>query len=135
MTKQTFSEWSNDKGGRLGAALSYYTVFSLAPLLLLVISIAGLAFGREAAEGRIFERARRLLGADAARLIQVGGRQGERDQGWGASARSSASSMLLVGATGVVIELQGALNTVWKVSRSRTAASGAWCGRGCCRWR
>ena len=55
MTKQTFVEWSNDKGGRLGAALSYYTVFSLAPLLLLVISIAGLAFGRQAAEGRIFE--------------------------------------------------------------------------------
>jgi len=51
MAKQTFSEWSNDKGGRLGAALSYYTVFSLAPLLLIVISIAGLVFGRQAAEG------------------------------------------------------------------------------------
>ena len=50
MTRQTFSEWSDDKGGRLGAALSYYTIFSLAPLLLVVISIAGLVFGRAAAE-------------------------------------------------------------------------------------
>src|SRR4051794_32820104 len=71
MTKQTFGEWSSDKGGRLGAALSYYTVFSLAPLLLLVISIAGLAFGRAAAEGRIFGELSGLVGSDAARLIQA----------------------------------------------------------------
>jgi len=67
MTRQTFTEWSNDKGGRLGAALSYYTVFSLAPLLLLVISIAGLAFGREAAEGRMFGTLAGLVGADTSR--------------------------------------------------------------------
>src|SRR4029079_3915465 len=71
MTRKTFTEWSNDKGGRLGAALSYYTVFSLAPLLLLVISVAGLAFGRAAAEGRIFDQLAGVVGADPARLIQA----------------------------------------------------------------
>ena len=115
MTKQTFTEWSNDKSGRLGAALSYYTVFSLAPLLLLVISIAGLAFGREAAEGRIFGELAGLLGADAA-APDASRRSPRRARPRaGCSARSSASSILLVGATGVVIELQDALNTVWKV--------------------
>src|SRR6476646_7564790 len=71
MTRQTFAEWSDDKGGRLGAALSYYTVFSLAPLLLIVISIAGLAFGRAAAEGTIFTQLSGLVGPDTARLIQA----------------------------------------------------------------
>ena len=70
MTKQTFSEWSNDKGGRLGAALSYYTIFSLAPLLLVVVSIAGLVFGREAAEGSLFAQLAGVVGPDAAKLIQ-----------------------------------------------------------------
>src|SRR4029453_7553571 len=71
MTRQTFGEWSNDKGGRLGAALSYYTVFSLAPLLLVVISIAGLVFGRQAAEGTLFEQLAGLVGPDTAHLIQA----------------------------------------------------------------
>ena len=70
MVKQTFSEWSDDKGPRLGASLSYYTVFSMAPLLLLVISIAGLAFGQAAAEGRVYDELRGLLGSDAARFVQ-----------------------------------------------------------------
>src|SRR4051812_40062843 len=71
MTKQTFSEWSDDKGGRLGAALSYYTVFSLAPLLLVIISVAGLVFGREAVEGRMFGQLSGLVGAEAAHLIEA----------------------------------------------------------------
>src|SRR4051812_46336069 len=70
MLKQTFSEWSDDKGPRLGASLSYYTVFSMAPLLLLVISIAGLAFGQAAAEGRVYSELRGLLGPDASRFVQ-----------------------------------------------------------------
>jgi membrane protein len=114
MIKQTFSEWSNDKCSRLGAALSYYTIFSLAPLLLLVVSIAGLAFGRAAAEGRILDEMVGIVGADAAKVIQE------------ALAKTSKPSdgvvgvvisvvVLLVGATGVMVELQDALNTVWKV--------------------
>jgi len=114
MTRQTFSEWSDDKGGRLGAALSYYTIFSLAPLLLLVISIAGLAFGRAAAEGTIFGELAGLIGPDAARLVQaaVAKASGTRS---GVLGTIAGFAILIAGATGVVIELQGALDTVWKV--------------------
>src|ERR1041384_6544314 len=114
MTKQTFGEWSDDKGGRLGAALSYYTVFSLAPLLLLVISIAGLAFGRAAAEGRIFGELSGLVGSEAARLIQAAVAKARQTRG-GVLGTIVGLVALLAGATGVVIELQDALNTVWKV--------------------
>jgi len=115
MTRQTFTEWSNDKGGRLGAALSYYTVFSLAPLLLLVISIAGLAFGREAAEGRMFGTLAGLVGADTSRLIQAAVTKAHESRSGGILGTIAGIAILLAGATGVVIELQGAINTVWKV--------------------
>jgi membrane protein len=114
MTKQTFTEWSNDKGGRLGAALSYYTVFSLAPLLLLVISIAGLVFGRAAAEGRLFGQLAGLVGPEAAHLIQSAVSKAHQTKG-GALGTAIGVVVLLAGATGVVIELQGALDAVWKV--------------------
>ena len=114
MTKQTFGEWSDDKGGRLGAALSYYTVFSLAPLLLLVISIAGLVFGREAAQGRMFGELSGLVGAEAARLIEAAVAKASETKG-GVIGTIMGIVILLAGATGVVVELQDALNTVWKV--------------------
>src|SRR3954468_6819651 len=114
MTKQTFREWSNDKGGRLGAALSYYTIFSLAPLLLLVVSIAGLAFGRQAAEGSMFGQLAGVVGPDAAKLIQSAVAKANHTKG-GVIATIIGFVVLLAGATGVVIELQGALDTVWKV--------------------
>jgi membrane protein len=114
MTRQTFSEWSDDKGGRLGAALSYYTVFSLAPLLLLIISIAGLAFGRDAAEGRIFDQLSGILGADSAKLIQAAVAKAGSTKG-GVIGTIVGIVALIAGATGIVVELQDALNTVWKV--------------------
>jgi membrane protein len=114
MTKQTFGEWSNDKGGRLGAALSYYTVFSLAPLLLVVVSIAGLVFGREAAEGSLFAQLADVVGPDAAKLIQSAVAKASSTKG-GVLGTIIGILVLLAGATGVVIELQGALDTVWKV--------------------
>jgi membrane protein len=114
MIKQTFSEWSNDKGGRLGAALSYYTVFSLAPLLLLVISIAGLVFGQDATAGRIFSQLSGIVGPDAAGLIQAAVAKAS-DKKDGIIGAVASIAVLLLGATGVVAELQDALNTVWKV--------------------
>lgn len=114
LAKQTFSEWSNDKAPRLGAALSYYTVFSLAPLLVIVISVAGLVFGREAAEGRIVDQLGGLIGTDAAGVIQ-GAIAKAADKGGGVIATVLGALTLLVGATGVLVELQDSLNTVWKV--------------------
>ncbi|HYD92098.1 MAG TPA: YhjD/YihY/BrkB family envelope integrity protein, partial [Flavobacterium sp.] len=68
--KDTFNGFMNDKGLKLSASLSYYTVFSLAPLLLLIISLAGAVFGREASEGRIFEEINGLIGNEAAIQVQ-----------------------------------------------------------------
>jgi hypothetical protein len=69
--KETFSEWMEDQAPTLGAALAYYTVFSLAPVLIIAISIAGLVFGKEAAQGQIFDQLRGLLGDESGRAMQV----------------------------------------------------------------
>jgi membrane protein len=111
--KQTFSEWSSDKCPRLGAALSYYTVFSIAPVLIVAIAIAGLFLGREAAQGEIVQELSGLVGTDAARMLQSAiAKAGQSRHG---RAAVIGVATLLLGATGVMIELQDALNTVWKV--------------------
>ena len=114
LAKQTFKDWSDDKAPRLGAALSYYTIFSLAPVLLMVISIAGLAFGRDAAQGKLVDELRGLMGAEGAAIVQTMlAKASNRASGILSAVVGFAT--LLIGATGVLIELQGALNTVWKV--------------------
>jgi membrane protein len=114
LIKETFSEWLNDKAPRLGAALSYSTIFSMAPLLVLVISIAGLVFGRKAAEGRLLAQLSQVVGMDAGVALQsMVAKAGEHRAGIIATVIGLV--VLMVGATGVVIELQDALNTVWKV--------------------
>lgn len=115
VAKQTFSEYFADKAPRLGAALSYYTVFSLAPVLVLVISIAGLVFGNDAAEGRIVGELQGLLGTESAQVIQTMLAKAN-DRGGGVVSTVVGFALLLVGATGVLIELQDAINTVWKVA-------------------
>src|SRR3954470_12348676 len=69
--KEAFSEWSSDKGPRLGAALSYYTVFSIAPVLVVVIAVAGVFLGRDAAQGRIADQLGGMLGPQAAEAVQA----------------------------------------------------------------
>jgi membrane protein len=114
LIKETFSEWSAAKAPRLGAALAYYTVFSLAPILLVVIAVAGFFLGPEAAQGRLTEELGGLLGADAASVVQTMlAKASERKAGIAATIIGLVT--LLAGATGVMIELQGALNTVWEV--------------------
>jgi len=115
MIRKTFGEWSSDKGSRLGAALSYYTVFSMAPLLLVIISIAGLAFGRAAAEGRMFGELSGLIGPQASQMVQSAVAKANTTKG-GVIGTVIGVAVLLLGASGVVIELQDALNTVWKVT-------------------
>jgi membrane protein len=114
LIKETCSEWSTAKAPRLGAALAYYTVFSLAPILLVVIAVAGFFLGPEAAQGRLTDELAGLLGADAASVVQsMLAKAGERKAGILATVVGLVT--LLAGATGVMIELQGALNTVWEV--------------------
>lgn len=69
--QETFKEWSEDKASRLAAALAYYTIFSIAPLLIIVIAIAGAAFGEEAARGEIVRQIQGLVGRDGAQFIEI----------------------------------------------------------------
>ena len=112
--KSAAREWSNDKAPRLGASLSYYTIFSLAPVLLMVVAVAGLALGPEAAQGKIVAQLSGLLGVEAAKAIQTMLEKAS-PHGRGIVATVIGFVTLIVGATGVMIELQDALNTVWKV--------------------
>jgi membrane protein len=114
LVKESGKEWPADRAPRLGAALSYYTVFSIAPVLLLVISVLGLFLGREAAQGQIFHELSGVLGPDAAAAVQTAIAKSAGHKG-GVLATVIGALTVLLGATGVMIELQGALNQVWKV--------------------
>ena len=72
LLKTTYTDWSEDKASRLAAALAYYTAFSVAPLLLIAIAVAGLVFGEEAASGAVYAQLEGLLGAEAAGAVQTG---------------------------------------------------------------
>jgi membrane protein len=114
MLKETWQAWSNDKAPRLGAALAYYTIFSLAPLLVIVIAIAALVFGQEAAQGKIVTEIQGVVGEASAQAIQT---MIDKAQAPAAGIVATVLSLitLLLGATGVVNELKDSLNTVWKV--------------------
>jgi len=112
--KSTYSKWNEDHAPGLGAALSYYSVFSLAPLLMIVIAIAGLVFGQEAAQGQIMGQIQGLVGEESAKAIQSMIEEARKPA---ASILATVIStiMLLVGATGVFAQLQESLNIIWKV--------------------
>ena len=113
LLKETFSRWSDDAAPRMAAALSYYTAFSMAPLLILAISIAGLVLGREAAQGKIVEQIGGLVGTQSAAAIQSMIHAANRSsKGIFASVIGIVS--LIAGATGVLSELKSALNKIWR---------------------
>lgn len=112
LLKQTYQEWSEDRCMRLGAALAYYTVFSLAPLLVLVIAGIGFFFGEQAAEGQIMGQLEGMLGADGAAGVQEMIRNANQPtQGLVATVVGLAT--MVIGASTVFGELQDAMNTVW----------------------
>lgn len=124
MSRTAVQGWMDDGASSMGAALAYYTFFSMAPLLLIVISVAGLMLGREAAQGHLIDELSGLFGEQAAASIQ----------GLVASASHPADSLLgtliglgamLVGATTVFAELQGALDRIWQAPR-RAPLGGLW---------
>ena len=123
LSKSAYSEWSNDRVPRMGAALAYYTIFSLAPLLVIAISIAGLALGREAAQGEIMEQIQGLVGRDGARAIQTM-IQSAHKPAHSTIASAVGLVTLLVGASGVFSEMQDALDTIWRANRPTSA--GLW---------
>ena len=114
LLKNTLLAFIADRGLKLSASLAYYTLFSLAPLLLLVISLAGFFFGREAIQGQIFHEINGLIGTDAALQIQEIIKNMELS-GKTNSAVVIGSITLLIGATGVFAEIQESINMIWKL--------------------
>ncbi len=103
-----------DNAPSLGAALAYYTIFSLAPVLIVVIAVAGLVFGREAAEGEILRELQALVGPAGAATIQTI-IQRVSQPALGIVASTVGLVTVLVGASGAFLQLQDALNQIWKV--------------------
>jgi membrane protein len=112
LLKDSWNAWSADKAPRLGAALAYYTTFSLAPLLIIIIAIAALVFGQEAVQGKIVSEIGGLIGTESASAIQTMIEKA-RTPTPGVFATILSLITLLLGATGVVGELKDTLNTIW----------------------
>lgn len=112
--KNTFTCFMADKGLKLSASLSYYTLFSLAPMLLLIISLASAVFGRDAIEGKIFFEIRDIIGNDAAAQIQQVIKNLELSGKTTLSLVIGAVT-LIIGATTVFGEIQDSINMIWKV--------------------
>ena len=116
--------WVDDYAPSMGAALSYYTLFSVAPLLLIVMALAGSVFGAEAARGEILGQLRGLMGEEGARAVQALLEAAHRP-GQSAVATITGGVFLLIGATSVFVELQDALDRIWRVPQ-RIKPSGLW---------
>ena len=114
LLKETVREWREDGANRLAAALAYYTTFSLAPLLVLVIAIAGLAGGQEAAQTQTMAQVEDLLGVEGREFIEGMIESASRPE-TGLTATFIGAVTLLFGALGVFGELQNSLNTIWEV--------------------
>ena len=114
--------WLADNAPSMGAALAYYTLFSMAPLLLIAVSVAGLVFGADAARGEILIQLQGLLGVAGALAVQQLLESVNRPVG-GIAATLLGVMLMLVGATTVFAELQDALDRIW---RAPTRAAGGW---------
>jgi membrane protein len=123
LLKETAFKWSADNASRLSAAVAYYTVFSLAPLLVIILGLIGWIFGGRVDGGQVMQGMGNIVGPEAASLIESiienVGRPGR-----GIAAQIIGVAVLLVGASGVFYELHASLNTVWGVERRSTGITG-----------
>jgi membrane protein len=122
LLKQAFNDWNHDNAPRLGAALSYYTLFSLAPLLIVAIAIAALVFGQDAAQGHIVAELRGLVGPAGATAVEELIKNSRREEA-GVVATVLGLVTLFLGATGAFAELKSSLNVVWDVE---SPGAGVW---------
>jgi membrane protein len=114
LVKDAFKDWQKDKAARLGAALAYYAIFSIGPLVLIMTAIAGLVFGEEAARGQIASSLDGTLGRSGAEMVQTIV-QGASKPAAGIIATVVGAVTLLLGASGLFGQLQDSLNTIWDV--------------------
>lgn len=114
LLKETWQEWQDDNASRLAASLAYYTIFSLSPLLIIVISIAGAIFGEEAARGEIVGQIQGLVGNEGAQVIETA-IQNANQPDVSSIASTISIIVLIFSASGVFAQLQEALNVIWEV--------------------
>jgi len=115
LMREVVSRWQSDRALSHGAALAYYALFSIAPLLVLVIAVAGLLLGREAAQGEIVARVQDLMGVDGGKAIESMILQASRPAS-GIVATVVSLATILLGATGAFGELQGSLNQIFRTT-------------------
>jgi membrane protein len=115
--------WTNDYAPSMGAALAYYALFSLAPLLLIAIGIAGFFFGEQAARGEIFDQVATLIGPQGAQAVEALVTAARRPQS-GVLAMIVGAALLAAGASSVFGELQNALDRIWRAPAQ--ARAGGW---------
>jgi membrane protein len=122
--KEAVDAWIEDYAPSMGAALSYYTLFSIAPLLLIAVGVAGLVFGEQAARGEIFGQLRELMGDQGAAAVERLLASADKPEG-GVIATATGITMLLLGAMTVFGELQNALDRIWRAP-ARKKSAGWW---------
>jgi membrane protein len=124
LTQSAVRAWADDYAPSMGAALSYYALFSIAPLLLIVIGVAGYFFGEEAARGEIYGELATLIGPDGAHAVQGLVAAARKPQS-GVLAMIIGTGLLIAGASTVFGELQNALDRIWRAP-ARAKAKGWW---------
>jgi membrane protein len=122
--RQASSEWINDNAQRLGASVAFYTLLSLAPVIIIAVAVAAVVYGQEAAQGRLASEILGVAGPDVARTIQEIIRRGYKP-GTGVLATVLGLVTLAFGASSIFVELHDAMNTIWSVPlpRNRTHAA------------
>ncbi len=120
LARQAVKAWNDDYAPSMGAALSYYTLFSVAPLLLIVLAIAGFAFGAEAARGELYGELAGLIGPSGAQALEELVAHANRPAA-GTAALVMGTVALLLGASAVFGELQNALDRIWRAPAAKEA--------------
>ena len=124
LIRDTAQAWNEDRAPRKGAALAYYTAFSLAPILIITIAVAGAFYGEAAARGEIYEQMKELLGPEGAHAVQAmiasAGRPGH-----GTVPTIVGVVMLVIGATSALAELKDGLDQIWNAESE--SVTGFWC--------
>ena len=123
LVKQAAQDWLKHRSPRLGAALAYYAVFSLGPLLLIVVAVAGVFFGADAVRNSLEAQFKGLIGENGAQAIHAM-IAGAASATTGKTASAVGIILLLVAALGVVVQLKDALNTIWEVDQG--GKTGVW---------
>ncbi|KAB2855457.1 MAG: hypothetical protein F9K46_15540, partial [Anaerolineae bacterium] len=118
LVEQTYNEWKEDKASRIAAALAYYTAFSLAPLLVVIVAVVGFIVNEETVRSRILTEVRLAIGSDAAEFVD-GLIRNVNHPTEGVLSTILGIATLLIGSIGALGQLRGALNTIWDVDEQQ----------------